>query len=36
MKKFAVLLALLILTSPMTALANRNEGKEENKAKYQN
>lgn len=33
MKKFAVLLALLILTSPMTALANSNEGKEENKAK---
>ena len=34
MKKFAVvLLALLTLTSPMTALANSNEGKEENKAK---
>lgn len=33
MKKFALLLALLILTSPMTALANSNEGKEENKAK---
>lgn len=33
MKKFAVLLALLILTSPMTALANSNEGKVENKAK---
>ncbi|WP_062551493.1 glutaredoxin domain-containing protein [Peptoniphilus phoceensis] len=34
MKKFVVvLLALLTLTSPMTALANSNEGKEENKAK---
>lgn len=34
MKKFAVvLLALLTLTSPMTALANSNLGKEENKTK---
>lgn len=34
MKKFVVvLLALLTLTSPMTALANSNAGKEENKAK---